>query len=195
MSRRLTLITLATVAAVLTIAPVAADADTRTQLNYGYGQLYWTADKLQHIDKALWLKAERAVVDDTVSDLAQLMADHAEAMEALRAGNGPIALDDQGLPDYEVGKRMSVFTSRGLDVGTPLIGATGTAFERTLLLSLSAALNQQRHLMRVLADDEPVDAYREWLTGAESELDAIYQRVVTVLETHYFAPNFRPAPD
>ena len=68
----------------------------------------------------------------------------------------------------------------------PVVGRTGDDFERTLLLSLSAALNQQRHLVRVLGDDEPVDAVSQWLEDSRSSLDALYQRFEALLESRYF---------
>ena len=166
--------------------PAAAQDGKRQALNQGYAQLYWTADKLQHIDKLLLVKLESEPVESIVDDLARTMEDDANDLEHFAETVPAFALDDDGLPQYEWAKRRSVFASRGLDVGLPVVGRTGDDFERTLLLSLSAALNQQRHLVRVLGDDEPVDAVSQWLEDSRSSLDALYQRFEALLESRYF---------
>lgn len=188
-----------TLAAVAVLAALSACATTkqpgpervspeRQALNQGYAQLYWTADKLQLIDKLLLIKAESDAVESVIDALADEMSDQADALEHFDDTVPGLSLDDDGLPKYEWAKRRSVFASRGLDVGLPLIGRTGEDFERTLLLSLSAALNQQRHLLRVMHGDEPVEGLQQWLADSRETLDDLYAQFETLLENTYFCP-------
>ncbi|MEC9408121.1 MAG: hypothetical protein VX549_12705 [Pseudomonadota bacterium] len=171
------------------LTPVSSSGQVETQrqaLNQGYAQLFWTADKLQHINKLLLIKLESDPVESIIDALADTMAGDADDLEHFADTVPAFSLDDDGLPEYEWAKRRSVFASRGLDVGLPLVGRSGEDFERTLLLSLSAALNQQRHLVRVMRDDEPVAAVRQWLAETETSLDALYQRFEDLLQARYF---------
>lgn len=179
-------------AALLAAAPAAAEseaADTR-ELSHGYAMFHLAASRLSHIDKALWLKAEPETVTDLLEALATTMGELVASLEGYQDTPPAIRLDDTGLPRLEVEKRQSVYLARGLELGTPIFGRTGTDFERTLLLSLSAAINQQVHLLKVMQDDEPAEPRKAWLRDAHAQLKALYERFVERLDADYFcAPS------
>lgn len=169
--------------------PVAqsADAERVEQLGYGYTAFHDVARQLSLVDKALWLKLESDGVDELVTGMAETMGELASELDALAPLSPAVNLDDDGLPEYERAKRQSVTIQRSLDLGMPIWGRSGHDFERVLLLSLTAALNQQRHLLKVMQGDEPNAERAEWLRSAKSKLDQHYEAMVEFLQQHYFS--------
>lgn len=172
------------------IQPIAQPAtQPREALNHGYAQLHWVANKLQHIDKLLLIKRESEAVESAVDAVAQTMRRHANTLEQMERDLAAVDLSEDGLPVYEQKKRWAVVRERGLVTGTPVLGQTGIEFERTLLLSLTAVLNQQRHLLSVMRSDEPEPALRDWLLATEEELNALYERLTGLLADAYFCDS------
>lgn len=191
---RIRLILLVMLATALTGAcatrPVAQPAsDAREALNHGYAQLHWIAAKMRHVDQLLWVKQESDAVEAAVKTVSRTMGEHADALETFERERDDLRLDDDGLPRYEQRKRLSVIKQRGLTTGTPFLGQTGAAFERTLLLSLNAVINQQRHLMRVMRHDETAPVLRDWLKASEQALDADYEHLAGLLNSEYFCSD------
>ncbi|MBR9814365.1 hypothetical protein GYB61_10985 [bacterium] len=167
----------------------ADDTQALQELGHGYAMFHQAARQLSLIDKALWVKRESDAVERVVTELAVSMGKLARSLEQAADASPPINLSDTGLPRFEVAKRQSVYLERGLDLGTPILGRTGHDFERTLLLSLTAAINQQRHLARVMIDHEPSAVRKQWLRDANAVLNARYDAMVAVLERHYFCSS------
>lgn len=165
----------------------AADDERIEQLGYGYTAFYDTAEQLSLVDKALWLKVESDGVDALVTRMAKTMGALADELEVLASQSPAVSLEDDGLPKYERAKRQSVTIQRSLDLGAPLLGRSGRDFERVLLLSLTAALNQQRHLLKVMQGDEPSAQRAQWLKDAKQTIDQQYEAMVVHLQRHYFS--------
>ena len=59
--------------------------------------------------------------------------------------------------------------------------------ERQTLLSLAAAINQQRFLIQVMREEEPIAARRDWLDGLKADLDRLHGEYEALLAKRYFA--------
>jgi hypothetical protein len=68
----------------------------------------------------------------------------------------------------------------------PLIGKTGTEFEREALLMFYNSLNEQRHLTGVMVGRETDPALRKFLETTKAQLEARYAKVGALLSRHYF---------
>jgi hypothetical protein len=74
----------------------------------------------------------------------------------------------------------------------PLAGRSGAEFERTVLMSMSGALNHESHLCQVMAAEEPDPGLKKFLLASERRYDALYEMVVALLEREYFRPDTHP---
>lgn len=157
----------------------------RQQLNYGYAQLYETADGLGWLDEGLLLKQESDTVGDYAKRLANEMKTMQQELDKLNSEIPAMQVDNNGLPEMEKRKRAMAQSERLKDLA-PFIGQTGKQFERTLLLSLSGALNQTRYLIRVMAEDETVPPLKQFLDKWRQRTDQLYQRDVKILNKYYF---------
>lgn len=165
----------------------AHDRSSPTQeLSHGYAMLHDALKRLQHLDKVLLVKNESAPVRLVIRQLADTSDRLDESLQQLAETDPAIDLKDQGLTRFELEKRQSLMLDRGLSLGMPLLGKTGVEMERTALLSLSAAVNQQRYLIKVMLPDEPDPKREQWLQTAKLELDGVYEAMVELLESAYF---------
>jgi hypothetical protein len=68
----------------------------------------------------------------------------------------------------------------------PLIGKTGTKFEREALLMFYNTLNEQRHLTGVMVARETDPALKEFLETTKAQLETRYAKVGALLNRRYF---------
>ena len=161
-------------------------------LNDGYSLLYQTVSGLRFSDELLLVKAE----SDSVQKVEENIADTASAMrselEELAENYPAIDLERTPLPEIEVKKRSAVNNDRLASIA-PLVGRSGPAFERTLLLSNSGALNQTSFLCKVMAEKEPNEELRKYLERCEQRFSDLYDEVVVLLNKEYFIDDtYRP---
>ena len=161
-------------------------------LNDGYSLLYQTVSGLRFSDELLLVKSE----SDTVQKVEENIADTASAMrgelEQLAENYPAIDLERTPLPEIEVKKRSAVNNDRLASIA-PLVGRSGPAFERTLLLSNSGALNQTSFLCKVMAEKEPNEELRKYLEQCEQRFSDLYDEVVVLLNKEYFIDDtYRP---
>ncbi len=159
------------------------------ELGHGYAMLHDALKRLQHLDKVLLIKKERPPVGEVIRNLADTSDMLNRDLVQLAEKYPAIRLDDQGLTRFEVKKRESLMLDRGLSLGMPLLGKTGAEMERTALLSLSAAINQQRYLIAVMLPDEFAEERKKWLERSSRELDAIYAAMLDLLQRDYFCES------
>ena len=163
----------------------SAEPEVRATLSHGYAQLHTMLGALAWTDDLLLFKLESDWLEDTAEDLAKTASSLDGRLERLAGKYPGVDLDDDGLPEIERRKRDAVRNDRLLSFA-PMIGRTGANFERTLLLSTSGALNQMRHLCRVMLELETEPGLRGYLDDARRETDRLYARVVDLLEERYF---------
>jgi hypothetical protein len=68
----------------------------------------------------------------------------------------------------------------------PLVGKTGIEFEREALLMFYNALNEQRHLVAIMAGLESSPALKEFLESTKAQLNQRYTKVGALLNRRYF---------
>ena len=121
-------------------------------LNDGYSLLYQTVSGLRFSDDLLLVKSESDTVQKVEENIADTASDMRGELEQLAENYPAIDLERAPLPEIEVKKRSAVNNDRLASIA-PLVGRSGPAFERTLLLSNSGALNQTSFLCNVMAEE------------------------------------------
>ncbi|HUO81529.1 MAG TPA: hypothetical protein VM616_01585 [Gammaproteobacteria bacterium] len=155
------------------------------ELERGYALLYELVSTLRHINKILLVKFESDDVQALTDDVSERLTKVTEQLEAMAAGNPGFDLENTGTPKFagEARKAMSLARVKSF---APLVGSTGTDFERTLLLTQAGQLNQARYLSEVLADAEANADRQRFLMELNGEFDELFGRVDELLEEQYY---------
>src|SRR5919106_2245702 len=175
--------------------PTAAVSDGHQLVSEGYTLMYDAASKLKFGDELLLVKIEADPVDEFISDISTYAGDLQGQFEELAERDPVVKLDLELLPAMEVMTRDSVTGERVPD----LLSRNGKDFERLLLLTQSGALNQSRHLARVMVDTETDPERKALWQEIQAQLDDLYDRTVSLLEQDYFcngaAQSARKGPE
>ncbi|MEO7854025.1 MAG: hypothetical protein ABIR94_17495 [Rubrivivax sp.] len=174
-----------------TSVALAAQGDTardNQMLNEGYSLLYQAVSGLRFSDDLLLVKRESDRVEKVIGGVAALSDKLKADLERIAKNYPAVRIDLEPLPEMEQRKRSAVTKDR-LKSYAQLVGLKGEAFERTLLLSTSGALNQTRTLCQVLAELEPQPELKRFLLDAAKSFDDRYEDVVVLLNQVYFKDN------
>ena len=157
----------------------------RDALNAGYSLLYDSASSLSDVQKVFYIKVESDPVERVIGEISDYAAALQADLERIAQDYPAVRIDLDPLPELEKRKRESISSDTRKSLA-PLVGKTGTAFERKLLLAASGALNQLMFQCRVMAEREPVDSLRQVLLDAEKRFAALYDEDVKLLNERYF---------
>lgn len=157
----------------------------RLMLGEGYSLLYEDAGKLDYADLMLYVKAESQAMDDIVTEVGVFGGELKSELEHIARDYPGVRIDLKPLPEMETRKRFAIGKTRALDFA-PVIGRSGREYERTVLLGLSNAFNHERHLCKVMAEEEPDAGLKKFLKRTERRYDALYHRTMALLEKDYF---------
>lgn len=175
--------------------PTSAASDDHQLVSEGYSLMYDAASKLKFGDELLLVKIEADPVDEIINDISTYAADLQGQFEELAERDPVVKLDLKLLPAMEVMTRDSVAGERIPD----LLSRSGEDFERLLLLTQSGALNQSRHLARVMMDTDTNPERKTLWKEIQARLDHLYDRTVSLLEQDYFcndaAESARKGPE
>jgi hypothetical protein len=160
----------------------------RDALNAGYSLLYDSASSLSDVQKVFYIKVESDPVERVIGEISDYAAALQADLERIAQDYPAVRIDLDPLPELEKRKRESISSDTRKSLA-PLVGKTGTAFERKLLLAASGALNQLMFQCRVMAEREPVDSLRQVLLDAEKRFAALYDEDVKLLNERYFRHN------
>ncbi len=170
----------------------AASERDNKMLNDGYSLLYQAVSGLRFSDELLIVKVETKPVERVVDNVAAMASGLKDDLDRLAKDYPAVRIDQKPLPEMEQRRRAAVTKDRLLSYA-PLAGPSGPAFERTLLLSTSGALNQTLYLCQVMAEIEPDPQLKKFLQGAERKMARSYDQVVVLLNSDYFKDNtYRP---
>jgi|AntDeeMinimDraft_5_1070356.scaffolds.fasta_scaffold01144_5 hypothetical protein len=168
------------------------DADSKAQrqanrdaLNAGYSLLYDSVSSLSDVSKVFYVKVESDDVQRVIGDVSDYAAALQADLERIAKDYPAVKIDLDPLPEIEKRKRASISSDTRQSLA-PIVGKTGAAFERKLLLSASGALNQLKFKCQVMAAREPVASLRQVLTDAENRFAALYDEDVKLLNERYF---------
>jgi hypothetical protein len=107
------------------------------------------------------------VTNSLVSYYQQL----ADTMRRLSKEYRAMRIDVTPMSDIEAAERKAIGTDTA-KAFAPLVGKTGIEFEREALFTFYNALDEQRHLTRVMLERETDPGLRKFLETTQTQLDA-----------------------
>lgn len=157
----------------------------RLMLSEGYSLLHADAAKLDYADLVLYVKAESQAMKDIVSEVSAFGGELKVELEHIARDYPGVRIDLDPLPDLETRKRFAIGKTRALHF-LPVVGKGGREYERTVLIGFSNAINHERHLCKVMAEEEPDAGLKKFLNRTERRFDALYERTMALLEKEHF---------
>jgi hypothetical protein len=162
----------------------ALDAQRR-MLSEGYTMLYVDAGHLAMVRAALYFKVESDPVEEVVGAVADFGGELEHHLERIAKDYPGVRIDLEPLPEIERRKRRAIGFDKVRDF-LPLVGRSGRAFERTLLIALFNGINHESHLCAVMADEEPDPGLRKFLLASAVRYRALGTRIDALLEKEYY---------
>ena len=192
--RRATLLRTVAAALLLTLAACGHLSDTkksapgknaRAQLSIGYSLLYQEADGIPKLKWLLMFKDKPEEMGRITNELVSYYQHLADTMQTLSKQYPAMRIDVAAMSDIEGDERKAIGEDLAKDFA-PLVGKTGTAFEREALLMFYNSLNEQRHLTGVMIERETDPGLRKFLETTKAQLETRYAKVGALLNRHYF---------
>ena len=162
-----------------------AGPGSRDQLAIGYSLLYQEADGIPKLKWLIRFKDKPEEMSKLTDELISYYQQLAQTLEKLSKQFPAVRINVKPMSDIEADTRKAIGIDLAKDIA-PVIGKSGTDFEREALLNFYNSLNEQRHLVRVMLEREKVPALRDFLETTRYELDSRYDKVETLLNHHYF---------
>jgi hypothetical protein len=163
-----------------------SDDDTkRTQLSIGYSMLYQEADGIPKLRWILFFKDKPEEMARVTNGMVRYYQQLAHTMQELSKRDPAMRLDATPMSEIEGDERKAIGTDLAKDF-SPLVGKTGIAFEREVLLMFYNGLNEQRHLTGVMVRRETDPVLRKFLETTKTQLEEHYALVGSLLNTRYF---------
>ncbi|WP_353221768.1 hypothetical protein [Salinisphaera sp. C84B14] len=157
----------------------------RDQLNAGYSDLYSNVDGLSQVDKIFYVKLESDDVEKVVTEVTDYCGELAARMEGLTADYP--ALDIERKIDPPIIKAARDAQKKAtLERFAPVVGDSGTAFERGLLIRLLGAMDQQRYMAATLAEREPDPGLSKIMANAADRFAGFYEDIDTLLKARFY---------
>ncbi|MGQ0619290.1 MAG: hypothetical protein ACT4QA_05135 [Panacagrimonas sp.] len=160
----------------------------RLMLNEGYSLLYSDAEKLDLAELILYVKAESQAFEEIVHAVSDAGERVEHDLEQIAKDYPGVRIDLDPLPEMEKRKRKAIGEDRAREFA-PLVGRGGREYERTVLISFSNAFNHERHLCKVMAEEEPDANLKKFLIETGRHYDELYERSMALLEKEYFKPE------
>jgi hypothetical protein len=157
----------------------------RTQLSIGYSLLYQEAVGIPKLQWLLMFKEKNEKMSQITKDLITFYEQLAQTMLRMSHQIPAMRIDAATMSDIESETRKAIGVDTAKDFA-PLVGKTGTTFEREALLMLQNALNEQRHLTGVMLERESNPRLKAFLDTTQSELNTRYASVGELLNRRYF---------
>ncbi|WP_428380717.1 hypothetical protein [Nevskia ramosa] len=166
--------------------PAAAEpGKLRAELNVGYSLLYQQADGIPKMKWILMFKDKGNELDQTATGMMEYYKQLAQSMEQVAAKNPALRLDAVTMPDILVDTRKAIGIDMAKDFA-PLVGNSGVAFERELVLMFYNALDEQRHLVGVMIEREPEPGLKSFLEKIRTQLEGKRSKLEDLLNRRYF---------
>jgi hypothetical protein len=150
--------------------------------NSGYALLYAIVSVQKNSDKILIIRKVSPDVSALTNEISDLAGDLDTQLKQLAKDNPSIKLDAVVLPTIEIRQRESA----ALERAKQFLAITGKPFERLLLLTESGVLTTERHLTRVMGDEEKSPQRKIFWKNAQQRFDQIYAKLRALLESQYF---------
>jgi hypothetical protein len=166
----------------------AGVSQQRAMLSEGYSLLYIDATKIDRLGLVLYAKVESQEFDDVITEISRFGRELKGDLERIARDYPGVRIDLEPLPEMEARKRFALGMDRMLRFA-PLRGRSRLEYERTMLIGLAGALDHERHLCRVIAQEEPDAGLKGILFAAEKRYDGLYERVMNLLNREHFKNN------
>jgi hypothetical protein len=160
----------------------------RVMLSEGYSLLYADASKIGRVRLVLYVKVESQEFNDVVTEVSRFGSELRQDLERIARDYPGVRIDLTPLPEMEARKRFALGMDRVVRFA-PLVGRSRLEYERTMLIGLAGALDHERHLCRVMAQEEPNAGLQEILVSAEKRYDGLYELVMNLLNREHFKNN------
>lgn len=165
--------------------PAPTKQGSRAQLSIGYTLLYQEADGIPKLKWLLLFKDKSDEMARLTNELIEYYQQLAGTLKRLSTEYPAVHIDADAMSTIESDTRKAIGTDQAKDMA-PLIGKSGADFEREALLMFYDALNEQRHLVGVMTEQETVPSLKEFLQTTRQQLDQRYQKVGALLNRRYF---------
>ena len=165
--------------------PIPDKNAPRAQLSIGYSLLYQEADGIPKLKWIFMFKEKPEEMGRLTNDLVSYYQQLADTMRRLSKQYPAMRIDVAAMSEIEGDERKAIGEDMAKDFA-PLIGKTGTEFEREALLMFYNSLNEQRHLTGVMVGLETDPGLRKFLETTKAQLEARYAKVGALLSRHYF---------
>ena len=157
----------------------------RAQLSIGYSLLYQEADGIPKLKWILMFKDKPEEMGRITNDLIDYYEQLANTLRRLSKEFPAMHIDVEAMSEIEADERKAIGADTAKDFA-PLVGKTGVDFEREALLMFYNGLNEQRHLVGVMAARETDPALRKFLETTKAQLEERYAKVGALLNRRYF---------
>ena len=147
---------------------------TREQLadpNSGYALLYSIVSVQKNSDKILIIRKVSPDVSALTKEISDLAGDLDTQLKQLAKDDPSIKLDAVVLPTIENRQRESAALERA---------------KQFLAITESGVLTTERHLTRVMGDEEKNPQRKIFWKNAQQQFDQIYAKLRALLESQYF---------
>jgi hypothetical protein len=157
-------------------------ADGHRTIAEGYSLLYGITSQQKDLKKLLLVKRESDRVDAVISELADYTGELSAQLEDMAKRYPALTVETQFLPDVEVKARESIAS----ETTKVFLASEGKDFERRLLMKQLSALEQERHIAKVMVGLETADERRAFWERTEQRFGELYAKVEQLLERDYF---------
>lgn len=165
--------------------PAPNDKNVRAQLNIGYSLLYQEADGIPKLKWLLMFKDKPEEVGRAVTELTIYYQQLADTLQRLSKQYPALRIDATTMSDIESDTRKAIGEDVAKDFA-PLIGKSGSDFEREALLLFFDSLNEQRHLLGVMRGLEPDPGLRKFIETTKAQIDERHTKIEALLNRRYF---------
>jgi hypothetical protein len=159
-------------------------SEQRADPNSGYALLYSFVSLQKSSDKILIIRKVSPDVSAMIHEITDLAGDLDAQLKQFAKDDPSIKLDAVVLPMIEVRQRESAQLERAKQ----FLAITGKPFERLLLLTQSGVLTTERHVTRVMGDEEKNPQRKIFWKNAQQRFDQTYTKLRALLESQYFSP-------
>lgn len=157
----------------------------RLVLSEGYSLLYADATNIHRLEWILYVKVESDPFDQLITSISDYGKELKQNLERIAREYPGVRIDLKPLPEMEKRKRFAVGKDRAIRYA-PLSGRGGPEYERTMLISLSNALNHEYHLCGVMAAEEPDAGLKKFLLTCQQRYEELHALTLDLLEREYF---------
>ncbi|WP_233543980.1 hypothetical protein [Salinisphaera sp. Q1T1-3] len=164
---------------------VFANESRRDKLNDGYSALHKQLRGLSQVDRIFYVKIESDDVQNVVGDLTDYSGQLADRLEKLAEQFPAMNLKRTTTPPI-IDDAHTAQRNGTLKRFAPLVGQSGAAFERGVLLRLLGVADQERYLTQVLAEQEPNPALSKIMQDASTHFADLFDEINALLDKRFY---------